>query len=373
MIEERGIRLDLEQEDEPDKDSDVFYNDDQRLNRDISVAALQTFVNGHEHEVDALDAQAASGIRAMRYRTEVDGLGTVTANDINPTAVENIRTNLETNGIENIEITEEDANLLMTERRKQHEFIDIDPFGSPIRFQDSAVRSLSHDAFAGFTATDLATLCGSYRKTCRRRYGAWSLNTSYCHETGLRILIRSLFDAFARFDKVFRPKITFAQKHYYRVLGEVYESKKGVNRSLDNLGYLRHCDACKYRELLEEPIKDACPLCDSHLHVLGPLWIGKLGRRKFIRDAMDDLKERGYEESHAFLGTLHDECLLKTPFYDLHNLAANVGLPVPSHQDVIAALEETGYNVARTHFAPTGIKTAAPIEDLKDVIRELNG
>ncbi|MDY6771346.1 MAG: tRNA (guanine(10)-N(2))-dimethyltransferase [Candidatus Nanohaloarchaea archaeon] len=373
MIEERGIRLDIDLEDEPDKDSEVFYNDDQQLNRDVSVAALQAFTDRHDLDVNVLDAFGGTGIRGLRYRREVSGLEAVTVNDINPSAADNVRRNMELNGLSDIEVTEQDANLLMTDRRKRYEYIDIDPFGSPADYADSAARCISHEGVVGVTATDLGTLCGSYRKTCKRRYASWSLNTSYCHEIGLRVLLKFLFETFARFDKVFRPKVVFAQKHYYRVLGEVQESKKGVNRSLDQVGYLRHCDDCGYRSLEEEPVHGDCPECGSHLHLLGPLWIGKLGRRDFLADVRDDLDEREYDDAAELVEMLHGECLLKTPYYDTHQIAGSIGLPVPTKQELLDELHDIGYNAAPTHFSPMGIRTNAPIEDLKDVIRDLKG
>jgi len=179
MIEERGIQLDIEPEEEPTTESDVFYNTDMVLNRDVSVAALQVFQEQRRRDtpMKVLDALAGSGIRGLRYWNKVKGIGEVTVNDIDPTVVENIERNIELNDAPDIQVTNKDANLLMTANRKNYDFVDIDPFGSPAPFTDSAVRSLYHYGFAGFTATDLATLCGSYQKTCRRRYAAHSLNT----------------------------------------------------------------------------------------------------------------------------------------------------------------------------------------------------
>jgi tRNA (guanine26-N2/guanine27-N2)-dimethyltransferase len=378
MIEEREVRLELEPEDEPTKESDVFYNDDMVLNRDVSVAALEVYRRDQDDGLRILDALAGSGIRGLRYWKELgEGDGTavesVTVNDANPKAVENIRENLRLNDAEEIGVEEKDATLLLAENYRGYDFVDIDPFGSPAPFMDATVRGLHHEGFAGFTATDLATLCGTYRKACRRRYASWSLNTSYCHEIGLRVLMKLLFESFARFDKVFRPKVAFAQKHYYRVLGEVRESKKYTNRMLDSIGYLRHCDECLYRKLVEEPEQGDCPECGSHLHILGPLWIGELGREGYCERTAAVLEERGYEEAYEVIDTLADEVGIKTPYYDTHMLAKSVGLPSPRKEQLIEALNERGYRTVETHFAPTGIRTNAPIADVKEFIREMKG
>jgi tRNA (guanine26-N2/guanine27-N2)-dimethyltransferase len=374
MIEERGIQLDIEPEEEPTTESDVFYNTDMVLNRDVSVAALQVFQEQRRRDtpMKVLDALAGSGIRGLRYWNKVNGIGEVTVNDIDPTVVENIECNIELNDAPDIQVTNKDANLLMTANRKNYDFVDIDPFGSPASFTDSAVRSLYHYGFAGFTATDLATLCGSYQKTCRRRYAAHSLNTSYCHEIGLRVLIRFLFESFARFDKVFRPKLSFARKHYYRVFGEVKESKKAVNRMVDNIGHLQHCEDCGYRNLVENPRVTECKYCEGELRLLGPMWIGKLARQNWCDKIADHLDEYGYAEAEQLVRTVREEALIKTPYYDTHRLGKYLGIAAPKREELLAAIREKGYRAVETHFAPTGIRTNAPIDQIKEMMKELS-
>ncbi|MDY6788591.1 MAG: tRNA (guanine(10)-N(2))-dimethyltransferase, partial [Candidatus Nanohaloarchaea archaeon] len=350
MIEERGIKLGIEPEEEPTKESEVFYNPEMTVNRDISTAALQVYQSRSGKDLEILDALSATGVRGLRYLKEVPGVDRAVLNDSKPEAFDNIERNLELNSIDSgrAESANKDANLLMTERRKGFDFVDIDPFGSPARFTDSAVRSMKHEGFAGFTATDLATLCGTYRKTCKRRYASWSLNTSYCHEVGLRVLIKFLFESFARFDRVFRPKIAFAEKHYYRVMGEVRHSKKAVNRMLDNIGFLKHCENCAFRELVEEAVRDRCPDCDEKLHLLGPIWIGKLGRKKFCKEVVDVLKNKDREDAAEIVEKLEKETIIKTPYYDTHKLAKVVGSPAPSRGSLLEQINNKGYRAVRT-------------------------
>ncbi|MCJ7450547.1 MAG: tRNA (guanine(10)-N(2))-dimethyltransferase [Candidatus Nanohaloarchaeota archaeon QJJ-9] len=371
MIEERGVKLEIEEEKEPTKDSEVFYNSEMVRNRDISIAALQTY-NSRKKNLRILDALSGSGIRALRYAKEVGHAKKVTANDLKPEAYENIQKNAKINGLD-LETTNQDANALMSSRRKEYDFIDIDPFGSPLKFADSAVRSIDYEGFAGFTATDLAPLCGTYKKTCMRRYGSKPYSTSYCHELGLRILMKSLFEAFARFDKVFRPKISFAQKHYYRVLGELRETKKGVNRMLDSIGYLKHCKECGFREMVEGFDSKECKECGGDLEIIGPLWIGKLGREDFAEDSLEKLEEKEYTESAELLQKCKREYKIKKPYYDTHNLASILKVQVPRLEDLIEKLRDKGYQAELTHFSDTGIRTYCPISDLKSVIREVSG
>ncbi|MDY6774274.1 MAG: tRNA (guanine(10)-N(2))-dimethyltransferase, partial [Candidatus Nanohaloarchaea archaeon] len=247
-MEERGVELDLEPEEEPTTDSEVFYNSDMVTNRDISVASLAEFQARNGRELRICDALAGSGVRGLRYLVGVDGIEEVLVNDIKPEAVENIRRNLELNGVERekVEVSRKDANLLLTEKFRSLDYVDIDPFGSPVPYLDSTARSLEHESAAGFTATDLGPLYGSYPKVCERRYGSKPIKTEFGHEIGLRILIKEVFRAFSRYDLAFQPLLSWHEQHYSRVFGTVEESKKQANRLLDNIGFLRFCRECRW-------------------------------------------------------------------------------------------------------------------------------
>ncbi len=375
MIEERGTKLDIEVEEEPTKESQVFYNPKMILNRDISVSALKVYSEDQKVDLKVLDALGGTGVRGIRYLREVPGIEKVVINDSKPDAFENIKKNLELNSLKTkVEVTSRDANLLMSERRKGFHYIDLDPFGSPARFIDSTARSLKHDSFIGITATDLAALCGTYRKTCRRKYGSWVQNLSYHHEVGIRVLIKSVFDALAVHNKVFDPKLCYAEKHYYRIMGEVRETKKGVNRSLKNIGFLSFCSKCGYRKFSGEKDYEEriCPKCEQDTGKIGPLWTGKIGRKDFIHRVKDDLDEKGFNEASELADMLEKEVDIKKPFYDTHNIGKITGQPAVRRDKLIENIRDKGYNAEKTHFCPTGIKTSAPIEDILSISKEMN-
>lgn len=363
-MEERGIEIFAPEEDEPTKESEVFFNEEMRMNRDFSEIALKVFASDAEiEEFRAADALAATGIRGMRYAEHSDK---VFLNDANPSAVENIKRGLEENGIE-AEVSGKDANVFLSEHRNYFHFVDIDPFGPFTAFLDSAARATNHQGFAGFTATDNAVAAGSYVKTCRRRYGVEPLKDSFMHEVGLRIYLGEVFRNYARFDKAFDPKLSFHHRHYSRVMGRVTESKRRTNRSLDNMGYLSFCPECRWRGFGRE---DECPVCGSGVRVAGPLWTGKFVDRRFTEKMLEEYPEDW--ESREFLETVHGESEILTPFYDIHELASVLKVQVPPKQEVLDAIEEKGYPVSETHFSPTGFRTDAPIGDVKQIVEELS-
>ena len=361
MKEERGKVFYASNEKE--KSAEVFFNENMRANRDLSVLAAKAFSEELDEEMRICDTLAASGIRGMRYSSE----GEIWMNDANPSAIEAMEKGLEENGLE-AEISERDANVFLSEHKNFFHFVDIDPYGSFTQFLDSAARATNHTGFAGFTATDNAAPAGSYRKVCMRRYGSKPLKNSFMHETGLRIYIREVFENYARYDKAFDPKICWHERHYSRVMGRVTESKQRCNNSLENIGHLSYCSSCSWRKLEKS---EKCPRCDSETEIAGPLWTGKMGDRRFIKEMKDEVSE-DWNDAREMLGTLQEESEILKPFYDIHNLCSIHKIQVPKRKNVVAALEEKGYPISNTHFSGTGIRTDAPLDDILKVLKQLN-
>src|SRR3989344_5771653 len=227
------------------KKSDVvFYNPEMRFNRDLSVLALSAFAQEkkqNKHKVVVADVLAASGIRALRYAKEVDGVDEIIVNDISPTAVKIIKKNFSSNKIRKkikMLIANVDANHLLSKFKYGIDFIDIDPFGSPIQFLDSAARAVSVHGLLGVTATDTAPLSGTYPEKCLIRYGSRSMHGELGHEVGMRILIKNIILECAKYEKAFVPVLSFADKHYFRIIGKVLRGKKLLKDAIGKIGYL---------------------------------------------------------------------------------------------------------------------------------------
>ena len=97
--------------------NEVFYNPVQVFNRDLSVAVLNTYSQVLQAEreelqqqkkqqqqqpqrIDVLEALSATGLRAIRYSKEVEGLTSIIANDLSASAVAAIRRNVQHNGLD---------------------------------------------------------------------------------------------------------------------------------------------------------------------------------------------------------------------------------------------------------------------------------
>ncbi|MBC7119607.1 MAG: 50S ribosomal protein L11 methyltransferase, partial [Methanobacteriaceae archaeon] len=128
-VNEGRVTIKIPNFDKVSSKAPVFYNPIMELNRDISVLAIQQFQKERKSRIKIADLFAGSGIRGIRYRLEIEGTERVLANDINPTAVEFIKRNSELNKAP-IDITMEDANILLRKNKGAFDVVDIDPFGT---------------------------------------------------------------------------------------------------------------------------------------------------------------------------------------------------------------------------------------------------
>ena len=117
-----------------------FYNPNMQLNRDISILICQHFLDISKNKIIFLDGLAASGIRGVRFANELVGDFEIVVNDWDEESYSLIKKNIEKYGFKNVEPCNMDLNVLLSERN--FDYIDIDPFGSPVYFIDSALRSI---------------------------------------------------------------------------------------------------------------------------------------------------------------------------------------------------------------------------------------
>jgi tRNA (guanine26-N2/guanine27-N2)-dimethyltransferase len=204
-------------------------------------------VTGHEtdtkhkekkltEEVSVLEALAASGLRSIRYALEVPAVTRVVANDYSSEAYKNMCRNIGHNSVEGRVVPScQEASMLMYEHKdpmKQFTVIDIDPYGSPSVFLDSAVQAVSDGGLLCITCTDASVLCGNHPETCYSKYGSVSLKLKCCHEMGVRIILSSLESHANRYKRYIVPLLSCSIDFYMRVFAQVFTSPAQVKRSL---------------------------------------------------------------------------------------------------------------------------------------------
>jgi len=358
--QEGKIKLWIPKEDK--YEASVFYNPEAELTRDVSISAIQVFQKEFKKRITICDALAASGIRGLRYAKEISGIKKVTLNDKNPLAVKLIRKNIKENKLlKKCLAKNEDANILLF--KNVFNVIDIDPFGSPVNFLDSAARSIYHKGFLAITATDQSALCGTYPLACLRKYGILSMKTDFYAELGMRILITNIILTLAKRERAFIPLLAHATKHYFRVFGKIEHLGK-IENLLKNFGFVMHC-SCGNREYGE--LKEKC-YCGRNFKIAGPVYLGDILNKEFCKKVLKDIEKRGFrmkKEEEKLLKLLIGEAEMPAFYYDLHYLAKVLKVKIPKIEDFMNKLRSKDFKVSRTHFCPTAIKTDADFIEFK--------
>ena len=279
-----------------EKTNEAFYNKAQVVNRDMSIAVLSMFSIWRQREyssgsrtreakasrvraakykrrnvgvdvedgmprMNILEGLSATGIRALRYACELPrkSIDKIYANDISPDAAEAIKRSVEYNrnkspgyhGIEDwarvcdtIVVSQSDVNRVLMENEEDFDVVDIDPYGSPHLFLESAVQNVCEGGMLNVTATDMAVLCGNYPETCITKYGSMPLRGGFSKESALRILLNAINSAANRHKRYIVPILSLSVDFYVRVFVRVFSGAAEANRAALEKSYIYKCVGC---------------------------------------------------------------------------------------------------------------------------------
>lgn len=311
----------------------VFYNPAMKLNRDISILLLNSL---EKKGMQIALPLAGTGIRGVRFLLELNNgkIKNLTMNDYNDAALKIIKKNLKLNKIKSskkIILSKKDANIFLLESTG-FDYMDIDPFGTPNYFLDSAIKRLARKGILAVTATDTSALAGTYPSACRRKYWASPLRNELKHEIGLRILIRKVQLVAAQFEKALTPIYSYSDQHYMRVF---FSCEKGKHKA-------------------DKIIKQH----DSY-EKAGPMWLGQLWDKKLAA-------KMARQSNKKILKIIAEESKLNIAwFHDIHRICKrNKIKTIPKTKDIIKAIKKKGYKVAETHFSSNGLRTNIPEKTL---------
>ncbi len=332
----------------------VFFNEQMAFNRDISVMLLRA-AGGN---LTVADAMAATGSRSVRIAKEVPGTQ-VTANDISADAVAYIDANIELNHLDNCVSSNRNMHSLFAEQ--SFDYVDLDPFGSPVPFTQSAIRGCRRGGILAITATDTAPLAGAHAVKCRRRYQSEPVRGYMCHEGGLRILMSSIARELAKFDRGMRPLLSFYADHYFRTYLRVEEGAEAADRTLGRLGYLQYD-----KDTLERSISyDKDPV-----HPYGPLWLGPLHDKDFLA-GMSPADLADEKRVTKYLNLWRNEIDTEVFVYDMSELSSHMKLSPPKIDAFMEFLNEHG-RASKSHVSPSSFKTDIPLDELLPLYKEFS-
>ncbi len=360
-VVEGRTKLLVPKEEKLTKRNEVFYNPEMELARDISVAVVKILNPG-----EFCDLLAGSGARGVRIANEV-GIPTI-MNDLNPSAVKLIEKNCKLNKVR-CTITQQSANQLLASER--FEFIDIDPFGPPVSFVDSAIQSVKNKGILAVTATDTSALCGTYPKACKRKYDSVSVRTDYYNELGLRTLIGFVARNALRHEAGILPLFSHCTRHYFRTYVRVVKGRRAVNETLDNVRFLQHCFSCLWRGYADmKELKPVCK-CGGKLETAGPLWAGGFADREFCGKLKKTLVNSDFNkraEAVKLANLIGSEQKITLPYYNIHKIFKKLHKPAIPMPEIMENLGKRGFNVERTHFSGLGLRVSGDVSEIINVL-----
>ncbi|MFH1327809.1 MAG: tRNA (guanine(10)-N(2))-dimethyltransferase [Candidatus Bathyarchaeota archaeon] len=361
----------------------VFYNPHMELNRDFAVAFLSVFRKILGRDLWVCEPLTGCGVRGVRFAVEVKGVEKIVINDLNKRAAKLASFNVEKAGVENrVTVKNMDANMILAMHSppgQRFDYIDIDPFGSPVPFIESGLRALHNEGVLALTATDMAPLCGVHKKACIRRYGVKPLKVEYCHELAVRALVGFTALNAARKDLSIEPLFCHSTDHYVRTYVRIRRGATKAERCLKNMGYIFHCFKCFHREFvfgLFPELKPVCKECGKVMSYSGPLWLGSILNRNFCKEiwkSIDAMSLGQKRRLSRIIERIMSEMGGSPTYYVLSVLCDFLNISTPSLTKVIEEIKEAGFKASLTHFNPQGIKTNAPksvlVETLKNLVQ----
>ncbi len=359
----------------------VFYNPVMELNRDISVVALQAYQRRINREITVCEPLTSSGVRGVRFAAEIRGAAKVTVNDISTRAINLAKHNVALNNLQDrVRVYHKDANCLLNchaKPRQRFDAVDLDPFGSPVPYLDSAIRSVRNRGLLALTATDMACLCGVHSRACIRKYGGRPLRTEYCQELAIRIIAGCVATVAAKNEIGVHILFCHSTAHYVRIYFELLYGAKKADDSLHQMGYVLHCFNCLHREVTASLAGKnlECPECGSRMDYAGPVWIGEIFDKQFCEVMVEENARRAFRNSATITKLLlltASEANATPTYYVLDKLSAKLTLPAPPVAGVLAKLKADGYAAVPTHFNSRGIRTNASAKTMQGLLKTLS-
>ncbi len=325
------------------------------LDRDLAVAVVRAHFPPAPPTRRGWETNAATGVRGLRLLGEAERFGAFRLSEANDRSFSVLaRNSSERPGATAVQ---EDARRPTFAEGTRFDYVDVDPYGSPLPFLDAAFASLEPGGLLAVTATDMMVLAGAQPSATRRLYGAEPVRGRLGPEAGLRILLGRLARTARRNGQSVRPLLGYVGEHHVRafvVVGPATHRADPV-------------------ETIDRAAFDGPSLGTGA--PVGPLWVGPLGDPALLSRIDVPATAAAPRELSRLLELLRGEAAVHRPFfYEANTLASALGLERPAALSRLReALSELGFPSARTHVRPEGLKTDAPRSVVERLARELAG
>lgn len=400
----------------------AFYNPAQEVNRDISIMAINSFLDGanfKEPKKCIFESMSATGLRGIRYAKEISTDSVIFMNDIDSDAVKEIKENFKINNIEYVAMAESGNKYLIeqlskiqnssvdseninnskhdgaqevvdnvrnSKRQKNHVFllngdcnsimannclffhvIDVDPFGYFTKYLPFAFKSIKNNGLICLTATDTAVLCTN-RQKCMRKYDVLIRKVPCFSEMALRAALSTVARIAAIYDCGITPLLSISVDFYVRLFLKVERRTPAVKKSLKNCVHYFIC-CCGYRievGLKENSVSLICPICGSRLQLCGPLWSGKLHEAVFVEKMRNTFMNKRIGELIKLV-LQENECF---GFYHIPRLCSLLKFECIPMIKLVSELFNRGYKVSFTHCRDNSVKTDCSYQEILEIIKQ---
>ena len=341
----------------------AFFNPAAKLNRDFSILAYSTFWENFDKPKIFLDGLAGLGARSLRVANEISNVEKVVANDVNSEALNIAQNSVKLNEISNFETSEDEVCHFFSsysKKGKRGSIVDVDPFGSPTKYFDCAIRATMHGGMLSVTATDLQVLHGLSKRSCQRKYHGIPIKTEYSNEIAIRLVLGCLEFVAGRLGVQIIPQFVQHDMHYYRTYLKILNKPE----QKEQLGYIIHCKSCGSRESVMKQ-EETCKICNSKLDVAGPLWVGQLFEKEFTMKMNEIVPKLAVDNRCQ---KILEKCILESEmpstYYTLDEIASKMQKSPLKMKNAIKKLQDAGFVASPTSLNPTGFRTDCSIDEI---------
>lgn len=325
------------------------------LDRDLTVAVVRASRTLPSREGRGWETNAATGVRGLRLLAEGGRFGTFRLSEASEVSFATLAANC--GRYSGARAVREDARSAVFPQGPEFDYVDIDPYGSPVPFVAAGLAALRPGGTLAVSATDMMVLAGAQPRAARRLYGADPVRGRLGTEGAVRILLGHLVGAVRAAGRDARVLLAYVGDHHVRVFLEVGPAT-GAQVPVGSL----------------DPAAFSGPPLGTHGRV-GPLWLGGLGEPELLERLAVPPTAASPGPLGVLLGLLREEVRVPAPFYYEGNaLAAALQLErPPGVVPLIEGLRAAGFRACRTHVRPEGIRTDAPRQDVERLARSLSG
>ncbi len=331
----------------------MFYNPAMAADRDLAVAFVRAWAAATPPERDGWDMLAATGARGLRLLHEGEAFRSMRFTEANPNAAAVLRSNAARH--RGAEVQERDARA---EAPGVFDYVDLDPYGSPLPFLGIALDAVRPGGVLAVTATDMMVLAGVQPGAAERLYGARPIRGRLSPESGLRILLANVARRATDRGRSARPLLSYARDHYVRAYVELRDAAP-----TDPPAPVAAIDPTNWRG---PELGSGGPF--------GPMWLGALHDPGLVGRLVVPSHVAEARLVTTFIARLREESAVDVPFYyEANALAKDLGLAQPpALERILAALEGDGHRAARAHGRPEAFRTAADRATVHRVLQQLD-